>query len=100
MSNANPFASTLDVLAGLLPEHLLKPRVGIVCGSGLSTLASSLRDVHEVPYSALEGFGKSTGALLQLHSRTLVELSSDPQSRDTKALLPLVWSAKVLVSQW
>ncbi|OBZ76300.1 putative purine nucleoside phosphorylase [Grifola frondosa] len=55
-----PFASTLDVLATVVPAHLLKPRVGIVCGSGLSTLASSLRDVVEVPYSALEGFGKST----------------------------------------
>lgn len=56
-----PFAATLDVLASLLPEHLLKPRFGIVCGSGLSTLASSLRDVVEVPYSSLKGFGESTG---------------------------------------
>ncbi|OCH91156.1 inosine guanosine and [Obba rivulosa] len=57
-----PFASTLDVLARILPPHLLNPRVGIVCGSGLSTLAASLREVVEVPYSALEGFGKSTVA--------------------------------------
>ncbi|THH30831.1 hypothetical protein EUX98_g3358 [Antrodiella citrinella] len=61
-SSSQPFASTLDVLASLLPEHLLKPRFGIVCGSGLSTLASSLRDVVEVPYSSLQGFGKSTVA--------------------------------------
>ncbi|KZT00689.1 inosine guanosine and [Laetiporus sulphureus 93-53] len=60
MSESQPFTSTLDVLARMLPEHLLKPRVGIVCGSGLSTLASSFRDVVEVPYSELEGFGKST----------------------------------------
>ncbi|CCM04490.1 uncharacterized protein FIBRA_06670 [Fibroporia radiculosa] len=59
---AQPFASTLDVLARILPAHLLKPRAAIVCGSGLSTLASSLREVVEVPYSALEGFGKSTVA--------------------------------------
>lgn len=59
-----PFASTLDILARILPERLLKPRVGIVCGSGLSTLASSLRDVVEVPYNQLEGFTKSTGQLL------------------------------------
>ncbi|KAI0078099.1 hypothetical protein K474DRAFT_1594786 [Panus rudis PR-1116 ss-1] len=57
-----PFSSTLDILARVLPRHLLKPRVGIVCGSGLSTLASSLRDVVEVPYDTLEGFGKSTVA--------------------------------------
>ncbi|KAH8080715.1 nucleoside phosphorylase domain-containing protein [Cristinia sonorae] len=57
-----PFAATLDVLATLVPEKLLKPRFGIVCGSGLSTLASSLRDVVEVPYSSLKGFGTSTVA--------------------------------------
>jgi hypothetical protein len=62
MADSNPFAATLDVLASLLPEHLQKPRVGIVCGSGLSTLASSLRDKVEVPYTALHGFGTSTGA--------------------------------------
>lgn len=59
-SQADNFAATLDVLASILPAHLLKPRVGIVCGSGLSTLASSLRDKVEVPYSSLKGFGKST----------------------------------------
>ena len=54
------FAVTLNALASILPAHLSKPRVGIVCGSGLSTLASSLRDKVEVPYSSLKGFGKST----------------------------------------
>ncbi|KAH9912575.1 uncharacterized protein B0H18DRAFT_889727 [Fomitopsis serialis] len=57
---AGPFSSTLDVLSRILPARLLQPRVAIVCGSGLSTLANSLRDVVEVPYSSLEGFGKST----------------------------------------
>ncbi|GBE89952.1 Putative purine nucleoside [Sparassis crispa] len=56
------FSSTLDVLASVVPEHLLKPRVGIICGSGLSTLASNLREVVEVPYNSLEGFGESTVA--------------------------------------
>ena len=56
-----PFASTLDVLARLVPKHLQKPRIGIVCGSGLSTLVSSLRDVVEVSYTALDGFATSTG---------------------------------------
>ena len=55
-----PFAEALDVLSKLLPSKLLKPRVGIVCGSGLSTLAKSLRDVVEVPYDKLPGFGKNT----------------------------------------
>lgn len=63
MSSTTPdtFSSTLDVLNNILPAHLRKPRVGIVCGSGLSTLASTLRDAVQVPYSALAGFGKSTG---------------------------------------
>ncbi|KAI0783277.1 hypothetical protein C8Q75DRAFT_737045 [Abortiporus biennis] len=60
LDSSPPFASTLDVLANILPSKLLNPKIGIVCGSGLSTLASSLRDVVEVPYTALEGFGKST----------------------------------------
>ncbi|KAF9810988.1 hypothetical protein IEO21_06745 [Rhodonia placenta] len=62
MSSTTPdtFSSTLDVLNNILPAHLRKPRVGIVCGSGLSTLASTLRDAVQVPYSALAGFGKST----------------------------------------
>lgn len=56
-----PFTSTLDALMRIVPERLQKPRIAIVCGSGLSTLVSSLRDVVEVPYTALEGFAKSTG---------------------------------------
>ena len=59
-SDVPPFAAALDTLAALLPPHLLRPRVGIVCGSGLSTLAQSLRDVVEVPYDRIPGFGKNT----------------------------------------
>lgn len=55
-------SATYATLSGKLPEKLLAPKVGIVCGSGLSTLADSLREVVLVPYSELEGFGKSTGA--------------------------------------
>ncbi|GJE96672.1 purine-nucleoside phosphorylase [Phanerochaete sordida] len=55
-----PFAEALATLEQLLPAKLRTPRVGIVCGSGLSTLAKSLRDVVEVPYDKLAGFGKST----------------------------------------
>lgn len=56
-----PFEATLAQLASVLPEKLRRPRVGIVCGSGLSTLAAAIRDVVEVPYASLPGFGKSTG---------------------------------------
>ena len=70
-----PFAATLDILAALLPARLLKPRVGIVCGSGLSTLAASMRDVVEVPYSSLKGFGESTGAFPPLRPNTLSRMN-------------------------
>jgi hypothetical protein len=56
-------ASTKNIvnLAELLPAHLRSPQVGIVCGSGLATLAESITERVIVPYSALEGFGESTG---------------------------------------
>ena len=56
-----PFEETLATLKSLIPEKLRRPHVGIVCGSGLHTLAAAIRDVVEVPYSTLPGFGKSTG---------------------------------------
>ncbi|CDO77863.1 hypothetical protein BN946_scf184668.g7 [Trametes cinnabarina] len=55
-----PFEETLNKLASLLPEKLRRPQVGIVCGSGLNTLATAIRDKVEVPYSELPGFGSST----------------------------------------
>ena len=58
---STPSARNIVKLAGLLPAHLRGPRVGIVCGSGLGTLAESITERVIVPYSALEGFGQSTG---------------------------------------
>jgi hypothetical protein len=57
-------ASTKNIvkLAELLPAHLRNPQVGIVCGSGLGTLAESITERVIIPYSTLEGFGESTGA--------------------------------------
>jgi len=51
---------TCKTIRSSVPDHLSSPRLGIVCGSGLSTLASSLRDVQFVEYSELEGFAQST----------------------------------------
>ena len=62
MSAEQPsFASTVNVLREYVPESLLHPTVGIVCGSGLSTLASSLRNKVSVSYDIIPGFAKSTG---------------------------------------
>lgn len=59
-SQSLPFEETLTKIRALLPEKLHKPHVGIVCGSGLHTLAAAIREVVEVPYASLPGFGKST----------------------------------------
>lgn len=56
-----PFSETLAKITSLLPSHLQRPVVGIVCGSGLSGLADAVRDVVYVPYENLPGFAKSTG---------------------------------------
>ncbi|KAF8496913.1 hypothetical protein JB92DRAFT_2988852 [Gautieria morchelliformis] len=61
MSAEQPsFASTIEVLREYVPDSLLHPAVGVVCGSGLSTLASSLRNKVLVSYDILPGFAKST----------------------------------------
>ncbi|THH09013.1 hypothetical protein EW145_g2324 [Phellinidium pouzarii] len=52
--------ATYETLQEKVPANLLCPKVGIVCGSGLSTLASSMRDAVLVPYEQLKGFGRST----------------------------------------
>ncbi|KAI9438879.1 inosine guanosine and xanthosine phosphorylase family protein [Lactarius psammicola] len=53
-------AENIARLVRLLPANLRTPRVGIVCGSGLGTLAESITERVIVPYSALEGFAEST----------------------------------------
>ena len=53
---------TLATLAERVPERLLKAKIGIICGSGLNTLASNMKEVVYVPYDDLEGFATSTGS--------------------------------------
>jgi len=52
--------SCVKTLTELVPERLQKPRIGIVCGSGLAGLAASLQDIVHVPYAQLAGFATST----------------------------------------
>ncbi|KAG5353609.1 hypothetical protein C0989_004717 [Termitomyces sp. Mn162] len=56
-----PVVETLQAIKSFLPSRLQKPHVGIVCGSGLSDLVDSFREVVLVPYDQLPGFTKSTG---------------------------------------
>jgi len=55
------FASALDAITQQVPSNLLPPLLGVICGSGLSGLVNSLKDVHIVPYDKIPGFSKSTG---------------------------------------
>lgn len=48
---------TSDYLKNLVP---IEPKVGIICGSGLGTLADALDDKISVPYEDIPNFPKST----------------------------------------
>ncbi|KAK7062810.1 Purine nucleoside phosphorylase [Paramarasmius palmivorus] len=57
---AATFSKTIEAIQKAVPQKLQKPRVGIICGSGLSGLAASLKETVLVPYDTLPGFAKST----------------------------------------
>ncbi|KAG7095569.1 hypothetical protein E1B28_006302 [Marasmius oreades] len=57
---SSSITETVDFINANVPQNLQNPRVGIICGSGLSGLASSLKDIVLVPYSAIPGFAQST----------------------------------------
>ncbi|KAF8706164.1 hypothetical protein RHS03_04826, partial [Rhizoctonia solani] len=54
------FVGAIENIRSRVPEGLREPKIGIVCGSGLSELASQIRDQTLVPYSEIPGFGTST----------------------------------------
>ena len=54
----HPFEATIAAIRAQVPEDLTSPKIGIVCGSGLSTLASHFKDKVEVAYDSLPGFVK------------------------------------------
>ncbi|CAO1616623.1 unnamed protein product [Sympodiomycopsis kandeliae] len=54
------FEAAVKKIRSLLPESLQTPKWGIICGSGLSTLGSSLIDSVEIPYSEIPGFSSSS----------------------------------------
>ncbi|KAF4579545.1 hypothetical protein EYR36_001363 [Pleurotus pulmonarius] len=58
--NFETIPSTVEAIRSQLPDGLKNPRVGIVCGSGLSGLAASMKEVIEVAYDDIPGFAKST----------------------------------------
>lgn len=68
LTSTRPLAlDAVDVLRGHLPE--LSPRVAIVLGSGLGSLADNIEDAVHIPYRELPGFPVST---VQGHAGELV----------------------------
>jgi len=53
--------AAIDSIRSQLPPEYHHPRVGIVCGSGLSELGDSIQDVRIIHYKTIPGFGTSTG---------------------------------------
>lgn len=49
-----------DIADWLLERTPIKPKVGIVCGSGLGGLGDLLKDTHVFPYKSIPGFPSST----------------------------------------
>ena len=90
------FASTLQTIHDRVPEKLRAPQIAIVCGSGLSTLAESIRDKVTVPYTDLEGFATSTvsGQISSL----AFGLIGDGEGIPVVAMLGRVSSRRVYVS--
>lgn len=63
------FEGAIQAIYQRIPKDsiLREPKIGIVCGSGLSGLASRIRDSTIVPYSEIPGFGTSTGGYTIMH---------------------------------
>ena len=49
------------VTRSVLEKTELRPKLGIICGSGLGGLASEIKDPQIIPYAEIEGFPKCTG---------------------------------------
>ena len=56
-------AAALQYIYRQLPSELTKPKLGIVCGSGLGSLVDTVLPAprHEIPYSTIPHFPSSTG---------------------------------------
>ncbi|KAN0064892.1 Purine nucleoside phosphorylase [Thecaphora frezii] len=54
------FGSAVEAIRKAVPKELANPQWGIICGSGLSGLASTLQNKVEVSYTEIPGFAEST----------------------------------------
>lgn len=61
LGTQNLLKEALKLIRDRIPVALQKPRVAIVCGSGLSTLGATIRSRVDLPYTSIPGFTSSTG---------------------------------------
>ncbi|KDN43690.1 inosine guanosine and [Tilletiaria anomala UBC 951] len=54
------YGAAVKAVRAKVPAALARPAWGIICGSGLSGLAGSLKDKVEIPYEQIPGFPNST----------------------------------------
>lgn len=65
VSDTSQAIETVEFLRLKLPEHLAKPRVAIVCGSGLGGLAQTVNEeTEEWAYKDVPNFPLSTGTFI------------------------------------
>ena len=57
----DPLKEAVKFIQDRIPEALQKPRVAVVCGSGLQTLGATVRGRVDLPYTSIPGFTSSTG---------------------------------------
>jgi len=88
-STAPSFEATIKTIRNVLPEKLQNPRVGVICGSGLSGLVNDFREVVLVPYEDIPGFSTSTGEPSYYIVPLSAQLTRNLQCLGIKVLLPL-----------
>jgi len=71
----NLLKEAVKLIYDRIPAALQRPRVAIVCGSGLNSLGATIRGRVDLPYTSIPGFVSSTGvyrALLESRTKLLL----------------------------
>jgi len=61
LGTQNLLKEAVKLIHNRIPENLRRPRVAVVCGSGLSALGATIRGRVDLPYTSIPGFTSSTG---------------------------------------
>ena len=79
--------TSVHYLKRLLPLELMKPRIGIICGSGLGELADAVdpKLQVEIPYQDIPHFPGSTGTRSAIPAYNKVHAINKGQCKDIAA---------------